>query len=104
MNTAPHVLRILIHAPTQGAVARARNNAVNLKKDAPDAEVLIVANADGVAAVLDAPQPDTDALTLVCANTLQRLGRRAQEPLRTVRSGIAAIVEMQREGWLYVRA
>lgn len=104
MNTAPHVMRILIHAHTQGGLARARNNAVNLKKDTPDAEVLIVANADGVAAVLDAPHPDTDALTLVCASTLQRLDRSAQEPLRTVRSGIAAIVEMQREGWLYVRA
>ena len=104
MNTAPDILRILIHAPTQGGVTRARNNVVNLKKDAPHVEMLIVVNADGVAAVLDAPQPDIDALTLVCANTLQRLGQRAQEPLQTVPSGIAAILEMQREGWLYVRA
>lgn len=104
MNIAPDVLRILIHAPTQGGVARARNNALNLKKEVPDAEVLIVANAEGVAAVLDAPHPDTDALTVVCANTLQRLGRSAKEPLRTVPSGIAAIADRQREGWFYVRA
>ena len=103
MNTATHALRILIHAPTPGAVARARNNAANLKKDAPDTEVLIVVNADGVAAVLDTPRADTDPLTLVCANTMQRLRRSAREPLRTVRSAIAAIAEMQRDGWLYVR-
>lgn len=103
MSTAPHTLRVLIHAPTPDAVARARNNAANLKMDAPDTEVLIVANADGVAAVLDALRADTDALTLVCANTMKRLGRSAQEPLRTVRSAIVTIVEMQRDGWLYVR-
>ena len=104
MNTAPDILRGLIQAPTLGGITHARNNLVNLKKDAPPAEMLVVTNADGVAAVLDAPMPATDALTLVCANTLQRLGRRAQEPLRTVRSRIAAIVEMQREDWLYVCA
>jgi intracellular sulfur oxidation DsrE/DsrF family protein len=67
-------LRVLIHAPTAGAVTRARNNAVNLLVAAPESEVRILVNAEGVAALLDSPRPETDVLTLVCANTLKRLG------------------------------
>jgi NitT/TauT family transport system ATP-binding protein len=104
MNSVPQLLRILIHAPTQGAVARARNNAANLKKDAPDAEVAIIVNAEGVTAVLDAPRTDTDSLTLVCGNTLQKLGRSAPDAMQTVDAAISAIARMQGDGWLYVRA
>ena len=104
MNSVPHPLRILIHAPTQGAVTRARNNAANLKKDAPDAEVVIIVNAEGVTAVLDAPRAETDSLVLICANTLKKLGRPAPDALQTVDAAISAIARMQREGWLYVRA
>ncbi|MBK4734966.1 DsrE family protein [Noviherbaspirillum pedocola] len=97
-------IRVVIHAPNTEAVARARNNARNLLKAAPDADVRILANAGGVAAVLDAPQADTDHLTLLCENTLGRIGRSAQSPLQTVPSSILALVMMQREGWIYVRA
>lgn len=96
--------RILIHAPTQHSVTRARNNAANLRKLEPEAEVVILANADGVAAVLDQPREDTDPFTLVCENTLSRIGRTAQAPLRTVPSSVVAIASMQAEGWLYLRA
>lgn len=99
-----HVLRILIHAPTAGAVNRARNNAANLLAASPDAEVCILVNAEGVAPVLDNPRPDTDSLTLVCANTLRRIERTASEPLQTIPSSILALAEMQRDGWTYVRA
>jgi len=104
MTTAQRSLRVLIHAPTQAAVTRARNNAVNLKRDAPDAEVLIIANAEGVAAVLDTPRADTEGLTRLCANTLHKLGRRAPHAFQTVDSAILAIARMQESGWLYVRA
>lgn len=97
-------LRVLIHAPTASATTRARNNAANLLAADPSAEVHILVNADGVAALLDNPRPDTDALTLVCANTLKRIERIAPAPLRTVPSSILAIAEMQRDGWIYVRA
>lgn len=104
MQFASHPLRVLIHAPTAGAVARARNNAANLLKAAPDCAVLILVNADGVATALDTPRPDTDCVTLLCENTLQRIQRVAPEPFRTVSTSILAIAEMQREGWCYVRA
>jgi intracellular sulfur oxidation DsrE/DsrF family protein len=104
MEAKPQALRVLIHAPTAAAVARARNNAANLRQAAPDAEVRIIVNAEGVAALLDAPQPDTDCRTLVCGNTLKRIGRTAPAPLQTVPASILAIAAMQREGWCYVRA
>lgn len=104
MNTVPRSLRVLIHAPTQEAVIRARNNAVNLKRDAPDAEVLIIANAEGVTAVLDTPRADTDGLTRICATTLHKLGRSAPDAVQTVDSAILALAQMQADGWLYVRA
>jgi NitT/TauT family transport system ATP-binding protein len=97
-------MRVLIHAPDPEAVTRARNNARNLLNAAPDAEVRILANAGGVAAVLDAPQAETDQLTLLCENTLGRIGRSASGPLQTVPSSIVALVTMQQDGWIYVRA
>jgi intracellular sulfur oxidation DsrE/DsrF family protein len=104
MESTTQALRVLIHAPTAAAVTRARNNAVNLQKDVPDAEVRIIVNADGVAALLDAPRPETDCLTLVCANTLNRIQRTAPSPLQTVPASISAIARMQGDGWCYVRA
>lgn len=104
MHIVPPPLRVLIHAPTQAAVTRARNNAVNLKRDAPDAEVLIIANAEGVTAVLDTPRAETDGLTRLCANTLHKLGRSAPDVFQTVDSAILALAQMQADGWLYVRA
>lgn len=100
----PSQTRILIHAPTKTSVTRARNNAANLRKLEPEAEVLILANADGVEAVLDQPREDTDTITLVCENTLSRIGRTAHAPLQTVPSSIVAIAGMQAQGWLYLRA
>ncbi|MGE5622952.1 MAG: hypothetical protein ACM3WS_07355 [Bacillota bacterium] len=95
-------LRILIHAPTAGAVVRARNNAANLRKELPDAEVRIVVNADGVREVLDVPRPDTDRFTLVCGNTLNKIQRIASSPLQVVPGAALAIALMQREGWRYI--
>lgn len=101
-DTAP---RILLHAPTPGAVARARNNAANLLKQAQPVEVRIVVNADAVRAVLDAPDEAADRLTLVCANTLARIERSAPDPLTVLDEGaMLAIARMQAEGWSYIRA
>lgn len=104
MDSRPMPLRVLIHAPTAASLLRARNNAANLLRAVPDAEVRIMVNAEAVSALLDSPRPDTDSVTLVCANTLEKLGRVAPAPLRTVAAAIVAIAEMQRDGWSYVRA
>lgn len=104
METSANTLRVLIHAPTAAALQRARNNAANLRAQAPQADVRIIANADGVAAALDAPRADTDGVTLLCANTLKRIERSAPAPFSTVPVAILAIATMQAEGWCYVRA
>lgn len=104
MEPRPLALRVLIHAPTATSLVRARNNAVNLLRDAPDAQVRIIVNAEAVIAALDSPRPDTDPMTLVCASTLNKLGRMAPPPLQTVPAAVLTIAEMQRNGWSYIRA
>jgi uncharacterized protein len=95
---------VLIHAPSPAAVQRARNNAANLLKLQPDTAIRIVVNAEGVAALLDTPRSDTDRFTLVCATTLERIGREAPAPLRTIPVAIVELTQMQLAGWIYVRA
>lgn len=98
-------LRIVLHAPTPGALKRARSNAANLARATHPPLVRIIVNAEGVAAALDQPDQVADALTLVCPNTLQKIGRTAAAPLTVLEEGsILAIARMQREEWCYVRA
>lgn len=97
-------LRVLNHAPAAVAVPRACNNAINLLAAAPDSEVPILVNAEGVAALLDALRAKTNVLTLVCASTLRQMGRTVNAPLEMVPTSILTIATMQRGGWHYVRA
>ena len=98
-------LRTVLHAPSSAALARARSNALNLRREAPDAEVRIVLNADAVAAALDTPHPRTDALTWLCPNTLAKSGRSAAAPLQVLPVGaVLALAQMQQQGWVYLRA
>lgn len=105
MNETPDRLRILLHAPSVGAVARARSNAANLMKQPVPVQVRIVVNAEAVRAVLDEPSAAADPLTLVCPNTLQRIGRSAAAPLTVLdESAVLAMARMQAQGWRYIRA
>jgi intracellular sulfur oxidation DsrE/DsrF family protein len=108
MMTTTHsqeALQILLHAPTAPSLARARSNAANIVRSAPHVSVRIVVNAEAVAAALDQPDAAFDALTLVCPNTLARLGREAARPLTVLAMGaVLEIAEMQMKGWCYVRA
>lgn len=98
-------MKVILHAPTPGALARARNNATNLKREKPDADVRIVANAEAVAAALDEPYPDTDMLIWLCPNTLKRSGREIRDPVQVLeQAAVLAIAHMQQAGWVYVRA
>lgn len=98
-------LRIVLHAPSAAALARARSNALNLRKDAPAAEVRIVLNAEAVAAALDAAHPQADPLTWLCPNTLAKTGRAARAPLQVLPVGaVLALVQLQQAGWVYLRA
>lgn len=98
-------VRILLHAPSAAALKRARSNANNLARSAAAPLVRIVINGEAVAAALDAPDAAPDALTLVCPNTLQKIGRPAAAPLTILEEGaVLTIARMQQEGWCYVRA
>ena len=97
-------MKLVIHAPTPEAVARARSNAKNFKAARPEAEVRIVVNAGGVGFALDNPDPATDGWLLVCGNTLTRQGRTAPDRLTVVEAAIVTLAERQADGWAYVRA
>ena len=98
-------LKIILHAPTPAALGRARNNAINVMREAPDAQVRIVVNAQAVAAVLDAAEEEMDALTWLCPVTLLRTNRVSRAPLQVL-SGAAVleVARMQQAGWVYIRA
>ena len=105
MLTINEPIRIVLHAPTASAVTRARNNAANLLKQSAPVEVRIVVNAEAVRAALDEPDPAGDALTLVCPNTLSRIGRPAPDPLTVLdEAAVLAIARMQADGWYYIRS
>lgn len=98
-------LRIVLHAPTAGALVRARRNATNLAQEAPDVTVRILVNGEAVAATLDNPDETLDQATLVCPNSLKRIGRTAAQPLTALQEpGVLALARMQSEGWQYIRA
>ena len=78
-------MRVILHAPTAPSVARARASARQFLRSRPDAEVRIVASAQGVAAALAERDPETDHLLLLCEATLDAKA-------------------LQAEGWAYLRA
>ncbi len=97
--------RVLIHASQADALERARNNAMNLRKDMPDIEVRIIANAQAVGQALQQSQPECDPITYLCPNTLRGLGATATAPFQVMEQGaVTEIVRLQQAGWLYIHA
>ncbi|MDF8361260.1 hypothetical protein [Achromobacter anxifer] len=98
-------LKVILHAPTPSALDRARKNAVNLLRDAPDTELRIVLNAEAVEAALDQTHADLDGHTWVCPTTLTRIGRENRPPLRVLAGpAVIEMVRMQKAGWVYIRS
>ncbi|MBU0783494.1 MAG: hypothetical protein KJ798_10120 [Gammaproteobacteria bacterium] len=98
-------LKIILHAPTPAALGRARNNAINVMREAPNAQVRIVVNAQAVAAVLDADAEELDALTWLCPVTLLGTNRESRTPLHVLPgAAVLEIARMQQAGWVYIRA
>ena len=97
-------MKLVIHAPTPNALERARNNAANALKAAPDTEVCLILNAGAVAAALYTPHP-MDAYSVLCRITVERMGLEWQAPL-TLTDGPAVleIAHRQQESWIYIRA
>ncbi len=97
-------MKMLIHAPTADALARARNNLRNLLRADPGIEVELVANGEAVTYALDTPDTEADVYLLVCENTLNLADRQAPAGMRTVNAAIHYIAVRQSEGWSYFRA
>ena len=99
------VLKVVLHAPTADALQRARSNAGNLLREAPQAQVKIVLNAQAVTVALDEPHDACDAITWLCPNTLKRANRQNREPLQVLAHGaIFELARLQQDGWVYIRA
>ncbi|HLR13623.1 MAG TPA: hypothetical protein VK104_08420 [Burkholderiaceae bacterium] len=104
-DTPPDVMKVILHAPTPAALERARNNAMNLKRDVPDADVRIIVNAEAVGRAQDVVHPEMDAFTWVCPNTLARTSRDNRPPLQVLdHAAIFEIVGLQHKGWVYIRS
>ena len=97
--------RVLLHAPTADALERARSNARNLLKDIPDAQIRIIANAQAVKACVEGAEHECDIYTYLCPNTLRNQALSAPERFQTLEQGaITALVTLQAENWIYMRA
>ena len=96
-------LRVLLHAPTAEALARARRNARNLITARPEAEVLIIANAAAVASALATPD-HTDPHLRLCGNSLAAQGLDNPAGLPVVEAAVVTLAEYQADGWAYIRA
>ena len=97
-------MKVIIHAPTQPSLVRARSIADELLSTRIPGAIRILAVGSGVTAALDKPEPNTDRLLILCSSTLERLG--AQPPLgaETCVDTHYMLLRLQRKGWLYIRA
>lgn len=104
-NIQNQALKVILHAPTPAALERARKNAVNLLREAPDAELRIILNAEAVKAALDQAHAEVDIHTWVCPTTLTRIGRENRPPLQVMAGpAVIEIARMQQTGWVYIRS
>ncbi len=97
-------MKVIIHAPTADALARARADARNLLNSPAEGTVRIVVSGDAVPALLDGPDPTTDRLAVLCADTLARLGRSAPSWMETTPHAGYLVSRLQKKGWSYLRS
>lgn len=97
-------LRVLLHAPTPAALQRARSNAVNLRASASQVQVRIIANSSAVEKAVGEPDPGTDTCLTLCQNSLRKHGVEAPGEVDVTPAAILLIVELQQQGWIYIRA
>ncbi|KIG11192.1 DsrE family protein [Burkholderia sp. MR1] len=103
--TESNGIKVLIHAATPEALKRARQNALNLVRAQPNAQVRIMVNGSAVSAVLESAAHETDPLTWLCPNTLANVGKDARAPMQVMEeAAILLLARLQHDGWAYVRA
>lgn len=97
-------MKVIIHAPSSRALARARSNARDLLAAPQQGTIRVLASDEAVTAALDAPDPDIDRLTILCADALLRAGRDVPRGIETTPNATVLITRLHRKGWAYVRA
>ena len=99
------ILNIVLHAPGAESLQRARMNAINALRAEPATQVRIIVNAGAVAAALDEPHAQADALTYLCPNSLSHLVRESRAPLQVLdEPAVLVLARLQKYGWAYIRA
>lgn len=96
--------KVILHAPTENALARARSNARNALKAWPDVEIEIVVNADAVRSAVAQADPETDPMLRICENSLTARAIQCPGTIQTVSAAMTHIAERQAKGWAYIRA
>lgn len=96
--------RLIVHAPTVGALHRARRNLVNLLAAEPGATVELVVNGAAVAEAIDNPDAASTAHLVLCENSLRAAGLEKPSGFGSTAAAIAHIARRQAEGWSYFRA
>ncbi len=98
------MLKLMIHAPTAAALARAQANARNLLKLEPDAQVQLVVNGPAMAAAVAITDEQILALLVLCRNSLNAQQLEAPAGVSVVPAAIQHLALQQAAGWGYVRA
>jgi len=96
-------IRIVIHAPTAGALERARGNIANIMHDDPQATVELVVNSGGAKAVVEKPEIIDERLR-ICSNSLRLNNLTAPPDAVVVPNAMLHIAARQMQGWSYIRA
>lgn len=111
--------RVVFHID-EGSIARANmvfHNIQNLIDDlgADSVEVALVANGEGVRALLRSPNvhqrqvkklAEQGVQLLACANSLRFLGLDSDdmlEPVEVIPAGVSELTKKQSKGWAYIR-
>ncbi|MBJ7555969.1 hypothetical protein [Marinomonas spartinae] len=98
------VTQLLIHAPTVDALKRAQNNARNLLKLEPDAQVEIVVNGPAMSLAVTLNDEDILSRLVLCRNSLRAQGLTAQPQVKEVDAAVQYLAQQQLKGWSYIRA
>jgi intracellular sulfur oxidation DsrE/DsrF family protein len=97
-------VKVIIHAPTESSISRARLVAEELLNSPAEGTIRILAVGPAVTAALDFPESKTDRLLLLCAKTLEKLGAQAPLGAETCLDANYTLTRLQKKGWLYIRA
>lgn len=97
-------MKLIIHAPTEAALGRAKRNLKNLLAADGGTEVVLVLNGAAAVAWVHNPDPECLRHIVLCENSLAaaQLSTRVSE--RTTPAAIQYIMQRQHEGWAYFRS